>query len=134
MRQRNNKGFTLWELMLASAILIFALTGLLMLFSNCVLLNEANRNLSVAVNHAQYIMEGIRHLSFANIGPQVAGGTWDWNTATLAAAGMTPLDSENVVSTTPDQTANPVSITVTVNWQDRGRARNVALNALFTNF
>ncbi|MDD2752007.1 MAG: hypothetical protein PHN59_02640 [Candidatus Omnitrophica bacterium] len=134
MRQLNNKGFTLWELMLASAILIFALSGLLMLFSNCVLLNEANRNLSVAVNHAQYIMEGIRHLSFANIGPQVAAGTWDWNLATLTAAGMSPLSNESIVSTTPNQAANPVSVTVTVNWQDRGRARTVALNSQFTNF
>ena len=37
-------GFTLAEVILAAAILVFALTGLLALFISCMLLNESSRN------------------------------------------------------------------------------------------
>lgn len=57
-------GFTLSELLLAAAILAFVLTGLLLLFINCSLLNEANRNLTIATSYAQELMEVIESKRF----------------------------------------------------------------------
>lgn len=67
MTKLSNKGFTLTELLLAAAILVFALTGLLLLFINCILLNESSRNLSLAYNAIQTKMEEIKNTGFPNL-------------------------------------------------------------------
>ncbi|MDD5506606.1 MAG: prepilin-type N-terminal cleavage/methylation domain-containing protein, partial [Candidatus Omnitrophica bacterium] len=54
------RGFTLSELMIAAAILVLVLSALLVLYINCMILNEASRNLSIATSHAQYMMEEIK--------------------------------------------------------------------------
>lgn len=57
---RTRAGFTLAELMIAAGILAFVLAGLLVVFINCILLNELNRNLSLAYNAVQAEMEQIK--------------------------------------------------------------------------
>lgn len=54
-------GFTLVELMLAAAILAFVLVGLLVVFINCILLNESNRNFILAYSALQAQMEEIKN-------------------------------------------------------------------------
>ena len=60
-------GFTLVEVMIATLILTIALGGLLHAFSACLILNENSRNLSLALNGAQDVIEQIRNSNFANI-------------------------------------------------------------------
>jgi len=60
-------GFTLLELMIAAAILIVALLGLLGVFTGCFGLNETARNLTIAINGAQEKMEEIRNADFGTI-------------------------------------------------------------------
>ncbi|MCK4249369.1 MAG: prepilin-type N-terminal cleavage/methylation domain-containing protein [Candidatus Omnitrophica bacterium] len=60
-------GFTLVEVMIATLILTIALGGLLHAFSACLILNENSRNLSLALNGAQDVIEQIRNNNFANI-------------------------------------------------------------------
>lgn len=133
MIRQSNKGLTLTELLLAAAILVFVLSGILALFMNCIILNESNRNLTHATSHAQYVMEGIKHTSFADIAGDIASGLWNWNAAAVAANGLTALDSENIVTTASG--ANPLQVTVTVTWNDRGvRQRNLQLQTLITNY
>ncbi|MBN2830874.1 MAG: type II secretion system protein [Candidatus Omnitrophica bacterium] len=62
--QLKKKGFTLPELLLAVAILAFAISGMLYLFVNCSFLNNSNRNLSIATSHGQFVMEGIKNAGF----------------------------------------------------------------------
>ena len=61
------KGFTLSELLLAVAILAFALTGLLLFFVNSIILNETNRNFTLAYSAIQAKMEEIKNTSFDNL-------------------------------------------------------------------
>ena len=55
-----SKAITLTELLLAAAILAFVICGIIALFANCTLLNEGSHNLTIAVSHAQQILEEIR--------------------------------------------------------------------------
>lgn len=67
MMKSSNKGFTLIELLLSAAILAFALTGLLLLFINCIILNETNRNLTLAYNAVQAKTEEIKNKRFDSL-------------------------------------------------------------------
>lgn len=130
--RKKNRGFTLSELLLACAILAFVLTGLLVLFINCIFLNEANRNLSVATGHAQYAMEEIKDTDFDSIKTKGDNGDWDWcDSATITSKGLTPLNNECI--NTGVTGTEPLDIVVTVSWQDlKGRNRNIALETLIT--
>ncbi len=129
----HKKGLTLTELLLATAILSVALTGILALFTSCIFLNGTTRNSSIAMGHAQYILEGLKHTSFSSVAIDIANGAWNWVAANITAAHMTPLPNE-VITTTSSGT-NPLEIAVLVNWNDRGqRARSLTLHTMITNY
>lgn len=134
-----NKGFTLAELLLAAVILSFVLSGLLLLFTNCFLLNESSRNLSVATSHAEYIMEEIRSASFTGLEARInaAGANgWDLDTAQLQGVpySFSTLSNESV-STAVFQSGNPLGVSVTLNWQDRGaKDRSTELRTYLTDY
>ncbi len=130
---RLSKGFSLAELLLAFAILVFVLAGLLLLFMNCLILNEANRNLTIATSHAQYVLEEIKNTDFADVKTQVDGGSWDWNAAEIGAEGLTALTNESI--DTSASGTDPLDIRVSVSWQDRNsKNRNIELRSLFTDY
>jgi len=121
----SNKGFTLAELILAAAIMAFALSGLLILLINCLFLNIANSNVSIAVAHAQYALEEIKNTNFTSIQSQT------WDKTTISAKGLTPLDSESIVVNVTG--VKVLDVAVTVNWKDRGlRNRNLVFKTLLT--
>lgn len=62
-----NRGFSLLELLLAAAILAFVLSGLLLVFVSCMVLNETNRNLTLAYTAIQAEMEEIKNAGFDNL-------------------------------------------------------------------
>lgn len=136
-RKKNKKGFTLSELLLVSAILAFVLCAILLTFISCTLLNEANRNLTVAISHAEYVMEEImvkikdKDIDLADIQSNITAGYWDWDSAAINAKELSPLRNE-VIDTVSSGT-DPLDVVVTVNWQDQsGRARSTFLETLFT--
>jgi Tfp pilus assembly protein PilW len=142
MRQegiRGRSGFTLAELLLAAAMLVFVLSGLLLLFTNCILLNEANRNLAIASSHAQYVMEEIKNADFSTVKASINSGNWNWNRQTILSKCLTTsngecvaLDSEALYVTPPAGT-DPLEVEITVTWQDRGgKPRNLLLKTLLT--
>src|SRR3989338_6633303 len=94
-------GFTLSELLLAAAILVFVLAGLLAIFANCLILNEANRNLTVARSHAQYIIDEIKdaaELDLAQLESRINNGDWDLNASQIQAVpyNFTVLSNESI--------------------------------------
>lgn len=131
--------FTLSELLLAAAILVFVLSGLLALFLNCLILNEANRNLTMATSHAQYIMEKIKDAAdtdFTQLESRINNGDWDLNTSQIQAApyNLTALSNESI-NTNVTQGGNPLGISLIVQWNDRGqRPRNARLDTLIANY
>lgn len=142
VRKKNSvsvTGFTLSELLLAAAILVFVLAGLLALFINCLVLNDANRNLTVATTHAQYIMENIKDAAdtgFASLESNINSGNWDLNTSQIQSApyNLPALNNENI-NTNVTQSGNPLGISVIVQWNDRGgRPRSTELDTLIANY
>jgi Tfp pilus assembly protein PilV len=123
---RNKKlGFTLSELLMSAAILAYVFTALILLFINAGFLNEANRNKTIAVTHAQYALEEIKNTNFSSI----ADATW--NSPTIVSKGLVPLNNEsiNIVVTGVE----PKDVQVTVNWRDRRlRNRSVSFETLIT--
>ena len=114
-----DKGFTLSELMIAAAIILIAILGLFTAIINCILLNESNNNLVMAVNDAQYVLEQIKGLAYDNIN--------DFITA------FDPLqfsDLYNQSITFPNTVIGTsiANITVEVNWDERQRQRNFTLS------
>lgn len=130
-----NSGFTLVELLLACGILAFTLTGLLALFINCSFLNEANRNSTIAMSHASYIIEEIRGVSFTGLEARINSGDWDLNAQEMQSAyNLTPLNNETL-SASVTQSGNPLGVSLRVDWLERGqRPRNVVLNTLITDY
>lgn len=126
------KAFTLPELLLAMAILAFALTAIIMGFITCFTLNEMNRNLTLASSHAQYQMEEIKNTAFGGI----------VNTTINASDSAWPASLEPLPDEIMTITVNPVNgtnntlikVNLTVNWNDRGlRARNLSLETYIAN-
>ncbi|MFA5356563.1 MAG: prepilin-type N-terminal cleavage/methylation domain-containing protein [Candidatus Omnitrophota bacterium] len=136
MKKRSQKGFTLSELLLASAILVFVLAGLLLLFVKCLVLNESNRNLSVALSHAQYIMENIRDADFAQLESDIGGGTWDLTAGQIQTTPHNlPVLNNETINTAVTQSGDPLGVEVLVRWDDRGqRQRSVDLETLITTY
>lgn len=136
---RNKQGFTLAELMIAAFILTFTLSGLLLLFTNCMLLNDASRNLSVATSHGEYVMEQISSTAFTGLETRITdGGTngWDLGSANLQAGpyNFATLPNETL-STSIFQSGNPLGVAVLVSWQDRGpKNRSTQIRTYLTNY
>ncbi len=120
------KGFTLMELMLSAAILALALTGIVALFLQCMILNEANRNSVIALSHAQFAMEEIKNTPFGGITSSV------WDSAAVTSKGLSPLGNESITINVTG--TDLLDVTATVNWLDRGtRNRNLSLETQIVN-
>jgi hypothetical protein len=143
----SKQGFTLAELLLAAAISTFALSGILFLFINCYFLNEANRNLSIAMSHAQYIMEDIKNeTTLQNIRDRITNGDWNLDATEINAEGLQAMRGESITTcccSAACQEASPclvscpatdpLGIYLRVSWQDRNqRARSTELRTLGT--
>lgn len=116
--------------MIAAFITVFSVSAILLLFMNCIFMNTASRNTTIATSHAQYALEEIRNTPFASI-PGWNGATWD--STVVQGKGLSALDSEiiYIYATSTD----PRQVTVTVNWDDDGvRARSITLETLIADY
>ena len=126
-------GFTLAEVILAAAILVFALAGLLALFISCMLLNESSRNRATAIAQAQYVMEEIKNTNFDNIETNINAGNWNWDETEIENESLPVLKSEFITTTVP-ASGDPAEVLVEVEWQDRlGGAQTISLTSVFTD-
>lgn len=107
-------GFTLLEIMIATAVLVIALTAILASYIACFELIAISKNLSLAMNACQAKIEEIRDFAFTQI-PTF------YNNYTFEVAQMPAGSSKGVVlvdSSDPDL----LQVTVTVCWrQPNGR-------------
>ena len=145
MLKKSTKGFTLSELLLVVGIMALVFSAIILMLISCFLLNEANRNLTIATTHAQHVMEEIKDSAstvagFDGLTTQIAAGAWDfttqfaagvwnWTSATINTQDLTALPSE-AITTTASGTADKVAVNVMVSWQDRRRSRNMSLETL----
>lgn len=88
----SDKGFTLVEVLLAAAILVFCLCGLLVTYINMFFLTGLLRDFTLTVNAMQLQMERIKSRSFDDL-EDFNGDTFDIN-------GIADLDAEGVIYVT----------------------------------
>lgn len=125
----NRKAITLSEILLAAVIMVVALCALLLAFMTCAYLNESNRNVTRATQHAQYVLEEIKDTDFSIIKTGIESGSWDWDAAQISAQGLEALNNESI--NTQVSGTDLLQIIVTTNWDDRGgRSRNISLGTL----
>ncbi len=130
------KGITLVEVLIAVGILGVTLSGVLLVFVRCSLINQGSRSLTVAATHAQFVVEDIRSADFDSLPAKIAQGMWDWDSADIEAKEITPLNNE-IINTECKGCAEPpeeedlLHIIVTVSWQNLDqRDRDFTLETL----
>src|SRR3989338_10195597 len=144
MKPHSSDGFTLAEVVLGGMALSVAIAAILGAYIGQLTLNEHARNLSVAIQDANRIIEQIRQQNSGCTTPSASppGGfaTWDvWLNDTSPTGGggksiqPTPNVNELVVLTAQNRdgtplaaNANPIRVTAAVCWRHRtGRSGNV---------
>jgi len=132
MVKTHTQGVTLVELMIATTILVFALCALLNFYVSCLFLDDSTRNLTLAMSHAQYIMEEIKNSDFSGLEFDITSGSWDWDETDISSKNLVLLNSESI-DTSIFQSGTPLGVTVKVNWQDQnGRDRQRQIKTLIT--
>lgn len=110
-----NQGFTLLELMIAAAILVIAICGLLVTFVACLLSNEAKSNLIMAANDAQYVLEQIENLPYEQIDDYPENP--EFNNL-----------RDEYITVTQDPEYKITGVTINVSWTERGGTKNFQLS------
>ena len=120
------------ELMIGAAVLIVALVGLIAAYTGCFSLNESARNLTIAINDAQCVIEEIRDRNLISNITQEDWTNWA-QTDPPDGGGCNALGDELILVNYPSGiNADPLEIVVMVTWTDRGRPRNTQLVTLLT--
>ena len=126
------KGFTLIEVLLTAAFLVFTISAILMLFANCIFLNASKRALTTATSHAQRVMEEIRDANFSAIETNINNGYWDWDISTIEGKGLVALPGEAIDTNKIGSGSDLLNVVVRVRWEGRGqRDKEVFLETLF---
>ncbi len=120
-RGAGKKGVTFIELLVAVAVLGFVLTALVRFFMEMMVFNTLSRDTTLAVSHAEYILEDIRSSSGV-LTTQIDNHEWDWSTdEAFTSRGLMRIKNE-VIDVSYDATQTPPPITVSVTWDtDNGR-------------
>lgn len=106
------RGFTLLELMIACAILIIALTGVLATYVACLDLAETTKNSNLALGAAQAEVEQMRRADFLSLYATYNGHTFNVSTMGVnQSLGRTTIDNSN---------PSLLKINIGVCWQQRG--------------
>lgn len=132
VRSDAKKGLTFVELLMAVGVMGFILTAMVRFFMEMMVLNTLSRDTTLAVSHAEYILEDIRSSSGV-LTTQIDNHEWDWdNDAAFSSRCLMRIRNETIdVSYDPTQTPPP--ITVSVNWDmDNGRHTGLAFVTLDT--
>ena len=103
-------GFTLLELMIAAAILVIAIAGLLATFTGFLSLNENSKNISLAIEACQDKTEEIRNFNFSSL-------YITYNNTNFEPNGFPVTDAEGNIyidNTDPDL----LEICISVSWRE----------------
>ena len=125
--KNQKRGFTLMEVVLALAILIPAVFAIIGANHYMIRMSESSRRITTALQDAHTLIERIRNTSEQGLNQVTAaypsGG---------AVAGFLNLPGEQITVTYPSASADPLAITVMVNWTDQGRAMSRSLSTQVT--
>jgi len=119
----SQNGFSLIELMVAAAILMFAIFGIFQAYSTGFLGMFDARDRTVATNYAREAMEDIKNMDFLEISP-----------VALTQIEGTKFEREISVDYDVEGSSNLTRVTVRVFWENReGQMLNIATSMLVNN-
>jgi len=122
-----NKGFSLIELMCGISILLVAVLAAALSFINSMFLVESSRNLAIAANDAQYVLEQVKALDYDT--QIVTNFSTSYTLPTF-----TNLNNEAVAFDPAPVIGSAISkITVKVSWIERQKNRSFSLATYFTS-
>ncbi|MFC1632217.1 hypothetical protein ACFL1I_01050 [Candidatus Omnitrophota bacterium] len=131
MSRARPAGFTLMELMFGAVVLTITLGGMIAVFTGNFVLVDSGRNLTVAVNHAQCVIEEIRDRNIPGFVVIEDWTAWAQADIQVGGGGCNSLPNEVVQVTYPSGTgAVPLELVVTVSWTEKSRAKNTQLVTL----
>jgi hypothetical protein len=105
--------------MIASAILLIAILGLLTAYINFMLINEYNQHRMVAFNDAQYVLEQCKSQAYVDLDDFI--NNYNINQ-------FINLNNERVTFPTFVYGLRITDITVRVTWSERGNDKNIQLS------
>lgn len=118
---RRSQGITLVEILVSVLILTVGIVSCLLYFTTTFKSTEYARDVTVATNHAENVLEEMRsRLSLAEVREQ------DWG-LWARDNGLKTLPQETVSVAFADPEADPLSITVHVSWARDGRPSRITL-------
>lgn len=114
----NQKGFTLIEVMITAAVVVFVLVGFMGTNSAMQQATDSSFERTLALQDANQVIERIRTAA--------ATGTFPANAVTAfpdngTVAGFTSLTGETVTVTYGNATANPLDVRIQIQWLENGR-------------
>ena len=127
---KSQTGFTLIEVMITMAVMAAALLAVMTANAMVSQTSEGAYQRLVAVQDANQVIERMRNTA--------ATGTFPGNVTAVypnggTVAGFTSLTNETVTVAYVSATANPLNVTVTVNYLENGRrAANTAMRSIIT--
>lgn len=127
-RMKCKNGFTLLELLISCFILVFASASILLMFITSTFLLDDSRHATVALNDAQTVLEEIRRVANASLSNVVSTDWQNW----AAGNGLNTLNEENIQVTFADSSSDPLEVNVSVNWNEKTRARALKLKQIIT--
>jgi len=127
-RRMEPRGLTLMEVLITLTVFVTAILGLLAVYGNLAVMRETGRNLNQAMSDARTVLEGMRQSSGSGLSSVT--GT-DWGTW-AQQKNLTSLSAEAVTVSYGNVNADPLNVTVSVAWTERGRARSATLQSFIT--
>lgn len=128
MKNKNQSGFTLIEAMISLGIIVVIVLALGMVLFYAVTLHEESQHRTIALQDAMRVTEEIRYIA-DSVGLTGTNSVTDpnrqWN---ALLSNLLPSQTVQVGWSG----ANPLQISVQVNWVERGRSLNVSLNTMVT--
>jgi len=115
-----NKGFTLFEVLIAAVIFAVSVTSLLWVFNTGIFAFSDVENIDLALNIAQAKMEEVKNTAFASLadsGPTVDADFPRFSTTVNVAEGQ-----------------NPMQVDVTVGWVVKGGQASINLTTLAADY
>ncbi|MBI4549473.1 MAG: prepilin-type N-terminal cleavage/methylation domain-containing protein [Candidatus Omnitrophica bacterium] len=121
--KQNQRGFTFVELLVAIAIVIPVLMGMIGVNLYTFRVGETSRSVMTAMQDGHSVIESIRNVA-NNQGLNAVAANFP---SGQAVAGFANLTNEQIIVTYPNAAQDPLQITVTVTWLDRQRAMSRSL-------
>ncbi len=110
MKRKNQKGFTLVEVMVSVFIVFITMVGTLQLYVHTSRLAEIAGDKSIVLNEAQNKMDEIRNTAFSLIASTYPTGTTFALPSQLTGSATITLDTSN---------SNIYGVTITMTWKNK---------------